>query len=119
MIKKQRDYLEKHYRSHLPIILNEWLDEARTELEKLTKACLSPDVSDAEFTKLMEEWAKDPHKILNKLNVSSLTNHLTDTMGSYAAIGKTEMRIKFNERKNNTQQRLSHTQPKRTKKNAR
>ncbi len=74
-------------REEIPKAAVLWLAAARDPLEKLTMAALDPELSDAEFVRLVEEFSKDLPGLLEKLDHDALAKLMEDGMGAAMANG--------------------------------
>ena len=72
-------------RQELPGVAIAWLEAARKEMEKLTMAALSGDVSDEEFAAMVEATSQGLPGLLDKLDHAPLETLMENTMG--AAMG--------------------------------
>lgn len=95
MSEPQIEHLQHRVRQQLPAVLDEWLGNARTELEKLTRAAADETVSDEDFVHLLEDFASDPLRLVKLMNPSALASALEDAMGTAMAIGKTDVERQY------------------------
>lgn len=88
-MKRYRDLekLQATVRAEIPTVAIDWLAAVRKEMEKLTKAALSGDVSDAEFRGLVEETSKRLPKLLKKMDHDALAKLMETSMGAAMANG--------------------------------
>lgn len=88
MDESQLTHLQRRVRQQLPAVLNAWLGNTRTELEKLTRAAADESISDEEFRRILADFAADPLRLVKLMNPSALANALEDAMGTAMAVGK-------------------------------
>jgi len=88
-MKRFRDLetYQESVRSELPGVAVSWLAAVRVEMEKLTKAALSGEVSDEEFLRMVEDLSKRMPDLLEKMNHDSLAKLMEDSMGGAMANG--------------------------------
>lgn len=88
-MKRYRD-LEKYQanvRKEIPGVAVSWLAAVRKEMEKLTKAALSADVSDEEFRAMVEETSKRMPELLDEMDHDALAKLMEESMGGAMANG--------------------------------
>lgn len=95
MSESQIDHLQHRVRQQLPSVLDNWLGSARTELEKLTRAAADETVSDEDFLRLLEDFSRDPLRLVKLMNPSALASALEDAMGTAMAVGKTDVERQY------------------------
>lgn len=79
--------LQANTRDALPSAAVLWLAAVRIEMEKLTKAALSGEVSDEEFLALVEETSKGLPDLLDRMDHDALARLMEDSMGAAMANG--------------------------------
>lgn len=84
---KQGEKLAAAAREGLPSVAVQWLAAARKPLEKLTKAALNGEVSDAEFVALVEEFSQSLPGLLDEMDHDALATHMENSMGAAMANG--------------------------------
>ena len=72
-------------REELPSVAIVWLAAVRQEMEKLTQAALSGEVSDAEFRALVEATSQRLPELLEEMDHDALAELMEEGMG--AAMG--------------------------------
>lgn len=77
--------LQAATRDELPSASVLWLAAVREEMEKLTKAALSGEVSDEEFAHMVEETSKGLPGLLDRMDHDALAELMEESMG--AAMG--------------------------------
>lgn len=95
MSESQIDHLQHRVRQQLPAVLDSWLGKARAELEKLTRAAADETVSDEEFRRLLEDFTRDPLRLVKLMNPAALASALEDAMGTAMAVGKTDVERQY------------------------
>lgn len=95
MSESQIDHLQHRVRQQLPAVLDDWLGNARTELEKLTRAAADETVSDEDFRRLLEDFSRDPLRLVKLMDPSALASALEDAMGTAMAVGKTDVERQY------------------------
>lgn len=74
-------------REELPSVAIVWLAAVRKEMEKLTKAALSGEVSDTEFRALVEKTSKRLPALLKEMDHDALGKLMEAGMGAAIANG--------------------------------
>jgi hypothetical protein len=88
-MKRYRDLekLQETVRADIPAVAISWLAAVRKEMEQLTKAALSGEVSDEEFRALVEKTSKRLPELLDEMNHEALADLMESGMGAAAANG--------------------------------
>lgn len=95
MSDSQINHLQHRVRQQLLSVLDNWLGNARTELEKLTRAAADEAGSDEDFRRLLEDFASDPLRLVKLMDPSALASALEDAMGTAMAVGKTDVERQY------------------------
>ena len=82
---KDAENLAADVRDGLPDAVIDWLAAAREEMEKLTTAPLSGDLSDVDFRALVEETSKRLPELLDQMDHDVIAARMETAMG--AAMG--------------------------------
>lgn len=82
---RDAEKLAETVRGEIPAVAVTWLEAARKEMEMLTKAALSGDVTDEEFRRLVEETSKRLPELLDTMDHDALAGLMETGMG--AAMG--------------------------------
>jgi hypothetical protein len=84
---KDSEKLMAATREQVPAVAVEWLAALRRPLEKLTKAALSGEVSDAEFLALVKTFRDRLPELMEELDHDALAKLMEDGMGAAMANG--------------------------------
>ena len=84
---KELEALQARVRAGLAAVVPQWLAAARAALEKLTTAALDPDVSDLEFTRMVETAIIEMPSLMDELDHDALAAYMERAMGAAYAQG--------------------------------
>ena len=84
---RTHEQLSAATRARLPEAVGPWLAAVRAEMEKLTTAALSGEVSDEEFRALVEETSAALPDLLDRTDHDSLAGLMEHGMGAAMANG--------------------------------
>lgn len=86
-MKRYRDLekLQATTRAELPRVAMLWLAAVRGPLEALTTAAMNPELTDAEFIKLVADFSEGLPELLKTIDHSALAELMENSMG--AAMG--------------------------------
>lgn len=87
---RELEKLQETVRSEIPSVAVDWLAAVRKEMEKLTKAALSGDLTDEQFRALVEKTSKRLPELLDKMNHEALSGLMEKGMGAAMANGMAE-----------------------------
>ena len=88
-MKRYRDLekLQANVRAEIPKVAVSWLAVVRKEMEKLTKAALSGEVSDEEFRRMVEKTSKRLPELLGEMDHDALADLMEKAQGASMANG--------------------------------
>lgn len=84
---RQFEKLSEEVRAEFPSVAVPWLAAVRRPLERLTMAALDPEVSDAEFRRMVEEFAERLPELLDEIDHDAIGELMEGAMGAAAANG--------------------------------
>lgn len=84
---QEAEALAATVRAELPRVAVQWLAAARPPLEKLTRAALDPELSDADFLALVEDFSRSLPTLFDQLDHATLATHMENSMGAAMANG--------------------------------